>query len=195
MSSIFFYVADCETTGLNNLYHEVCELSIIRCSDRMQLSREVIVEKPENSSFDALRITGKTMEDLKRGITKLELINEVHQFLSEDGIAPTHRCLVGHNISFDRNFLCAMWGKYNKKFPFDLYLDTIHMFKAFSKRRGDGKVKANLTAACEATGIKKLGSAHSAKTDTKHTFLLWQELSKTIDFLDHIKHIPHNIET
>ena len=194
MNDIHFYIVDTETNGLNVRMHEIFQLSIIRCDDRMQLSREIMIDKPELSSYDALRITGKTLDDLKRGITKLQLINELDEFLKEDGAQSTHRCMVAHNANFDRNFLCEMWGRYNRKFPFDLYLDTIHMYRAFEKARGQSKVKANLTAACEATGIKKLGDAHNAKTDTRHTFLLWQELSKTVDFLDHIKHIPHNLE-
>lgn len=194
MSDIKFYVADVETTGLSLDYHEICEISIIRGFDRMQFTRNVKVDKVENASYDALKIIGKSMNDLRKGSEKFEVIKEVEYFLSEDNSEPTHRCLIGHNIAFDRKFLCALWAKYNKRFPFDLYLDTVHMFKSHCKKQGITKAKSNLTAACEMTGIKKLGTAHNAKIDTRHTFLLWQELSKTEDFLDHIKCLPHNIE-
>lgn len=194
MSGIQFYVADTETTGLSIQMHEICELSILRASDRMQLSRNIKVDKPENASYDALQIIKKSMSDLRSGMTKFELIKEVEEFLSEDNAQSTHRALVGHNINFDRRFLTTLWEKYGRKFPFDLYLDTIHMFKDYCKKEGIVKPVAKLGAACDLIGIKKLGEAHSAKIDTRHTYLLWQELSKKVDFLDHIKCMPHNIE-
>ncbi len=194
MSDIQFYVADTETNGLSLQMHEICQLSIIRGIDRMQFTRHIRIDKPENSSYDALRVIGKTMNDLRSGMEKADVIREVEFFLSEDNSLSTHRCLVGHNIAFDRKFLCALWEKFGKKFPFDLYLDTIHMFKARCKKEGIIKPKANLTAACEQTGIRKLGDAHNARTDTRHTYLLWQELAKTEDFMDHVKCLPHNLE-
>lgn len=194
MADIQFYVVDTETNGLSVKMHEICEVSIIRASDRMQLSREIRVDKPENSSYDALRVTGKTLDDLKRGITKLQMINEFHEFIEQDGVEPNYRCFIAHNTSFDRGFMVAMWEKFGRRFPFDLYLDTIPMFKDYCNKQGITKTKANLTAACEVLGIKKYGSAHNAKIDTRHTYLLWEHLSKTIDFMNHIKQLPHNIE-
>ena len=191
--SIIFYIADLETTGLNEKRNEICELSIIRASDRMQLSREIKVDRPQDASYDALKIIGKTMDDLRRGITKLEMINLFHEFIEEDGVNPSHRCLVGHNIPFDRKFFYYMWGKYNRNFPFHLYLDTISMLKEFYKKQGI-KSKANLTAACKTMGIIKRGKDHTAKSDTQNTFILWQKLSENVDFMNHIKCIPHIIE-
>jgi DNA polymerase III epsilon subunit-like protein len=194
MSEIQFYVVDTETNGLSLSFHEVYQISIIRCSDKMQFTRNIRVDRPENSSYDALKITGKTMNDLRSGVEKQELMREVEYFLSEDGAPSTHRCMIAHNAAFDRKFLCALWEKFNKKLPFDLYLDTIHMFKAYCKKQGIVKAKSNLTAACDLIGIRKMGSAHDAKIDTQHTFLLWQELAQTEDFLDHVKCLPHNLE-
>lgn len=192
MSNILFYVADTESNGLSQKVHELCEISLIR-EDRVQYTCDIKVDNPDNSSIDALRIIGKTRYDLKKGLSKLDAIRQIEEFLSEDNSNPAHRCLVGHNIiNFDRKFLCSLWGKYGRKFPFDLYLDTIPMFKAYCKKQGIIKQKSNLTAAVEFFGIKKYGS-HNAKDDTRHTYLLWEKLSKEIDFMDHIKHLPHNI--
>ena len=195
--TIKFYVLDLETTGLQwkNNFHEICEFSILRADDRVQLSRQVKVKKPQNASIDALRITNKTAEDLKRGIPMEKLIEEVEEFLSEDNIAPDYRCLVGHNvINFDRKFLWQTWDTYGKYFPFSLYLDTMNMTKAFIKKNGLAGHKANLQNACDLLNIKKQAGAHNAKSDTRNTYLLWQKLIETVDHLDFIKCMPHKDE-
>jgi DNA polymerase III epsilon subunit-like protein len=192
---INYYVIDLETTGLSLAYQEICECSIIRAEDRMQLTRQVIVDKPENSSFDALKIIGKSMADLRKGITKEQLIKEAEILFNEDKDEPSNRCIVGHNIiSFDKRWLWALWERFGKRFPAELYLDTIHLFKAYGKKKGLGKIKHNLTDACNMIGIKKVAGIHNARSDTRNTYLLWQELIKEVDFLDHIKRLPHILE-
>lgn len=194
MNQVNFYVVDTETNGLSLKLHEICQISIIRVEDRMQLTRDIKVNKVEHSSWDALKITGKTMNDLRFGMDKSSAIKEVEEFLSEDGASSTHRCLIAHNAAFDRKFLCALWEQFGKKFPFDLSVDTIQMFRAYCKKQGIQKPKVNLGAACESLGIKKYGQSHDALVDTRHTYLLFQELSKSLHWLDFVKNQPHNIE-
>jgi DNA polymerase III alpha subunit (gram-positive type) len=192
-----FYCLDLETNGLvfTNNFHEICELSILRATDRVQLSRQVKIDRPENSSFDALRITNKTIEDLKKGISKQQLIQEVEMFLAEDGTTAEHRCLIGHNIiNFDRKFLWQLWSYYNKSFPFSLYLDTMNMSKAYIKKMGMKGQKSNLGAACDLLGVEKRAGAHAAKVDTRNCYLLWQKLIEVVDYLEHIKRIPHSTD-
>lgn len=195
MAGISYWVLDCETSGLMwNNFHEICELSLIRASDRTQLSKQVRVDKPENASFDALRVINKTANDLRQGISKRELVATVEQFVAEDGLTPEHRCLVGHNIiNFDRKFLWQLWESFNKQFPFSLFLDTMHLMRAYAKKNQLIKPALNLKASCELFDIKSLGVAHTAKYDTQNTFLLWQKLENHIDYIDHIKRMPHNI--
>lgn len=195
MSDIIYYCLDLETNGLAfaNNFHEICELSIIRHPDRSQLSRIVKVEKIANSSLDALKITGKTPDDLKKGILKSELVKDVEQFVFEDNLTPEHRCLVGHNIiNFDRKFLWQLWETHNKTFPFSLYLDTIHLTKQYAKDKGIIKPKVNLHAACELLNIKKVAGKHTAVSDTRNTYLLWQQLIECTNYIQHIKRMPHN---
>jgi hypothetical protein len=194
---IKYYVLDLETNGLmwRNNFHEICEFSIIRTDDRMQLTKQVRVDKVENSSFDALRICNKTANDLKNGISKKELVEEAEKFILEDGLTPEHRCLVGHNIiNFDRKFLWQLWSSFKKEFPFVLFLDTIHMMRSYAKKNQLIKPALNLQASCDILKIKKMGAAHTALHDTRNTFLLWQELTKTVDYLEHIKRIPYDDE-
>ena len=52
---------DTETTGLMANYHEIFEISIIRVSDKVQLSRKIKVKNPKNASLEVLQITGKNI--------------------------------------------------------------------------------------------------------------------------------------
>jgi DNA polymerase III epsilon subunit-like protein len=193
MAGIAFYILDLETNGLvSGGFHEICEFSILRASDRVQLTRQVKVDKPKNSSLDAMTITKKSMADYAKGISKSQLVADAEKFLSEDGLTPAHRCLVGHNIiNFDRKFLWALWGRYSKEFPFELFLDTLHMAKAAAKKKQLIKPKLNLSAACEIFGVKKVAGEHNALSDTRNCFFLWEKLMKEIDYLDHISRMPH----
>lgn len=197
MAGIQYYVLDLETTGLmwKGNFHEICEFSIIRASNREQLSRQVKVDKPENSSVDALRIIKKTINELKQGVSKKELIDVAERFVLEDELTPEHRCLVGHNIiNFDRKFLWQLWSSFNKDFPFSLYLDTMQLMRAFVKQKQIIKPAINLQASCDLLQIKKLGMPHTAHSDTQNTFLLWEKLMKETDYIKFIKRIPHNEE-
>jgi DNA polymerase III epsilon subunit-like protein len=174
--TIQWYVIDSETNGLNSNKHEVNEISIIRVSDRVQLTEFIICEHPENSSFDALKVTGKTLADLNKGKSKEEVVDKVDRFLNEDGLTPPYRCFIAHNANFDRKF--------------------IHVLYSYIKQTGQ-KSLANLHAACDFVGIKKLSSAHNSKVDTRNTYLLYKDLieNKNVDYLKFIKSFPHVIDT
>lgn len=191
-----YYIIDLETTGLSATTHEVSEISIIRATDRMQLFRKVKCERPETASFDALRITNKTLADLESGTNKEQVVEECEKFFAEDGLTPAHRCIVGHNIyAFDRKFLHAFWGSVEKEFPAHLWLDTLPMIKSYVKQNELGKMKVHLQAACDIVGVKKFAQAHSAKSDSRNSYLLWKDLVevKKMDYLSFIKTAPHTL--
>ena len=137
MNELQFYLIDTETSGLADKIHEVVQISIIRCSDRHQLSKYIKAEHPETASEEALRITGKTHADLLKGDSKESVVELCDNFFAQDGTTPEHRCIVGHNIQrFDCRFLQALWTKCNKEFPANLWLDTIPFTKAYAKKFG-----------------------------------------------------------
>lgn len=196
MSGLIYYVLDCETTGLSTVTQEMCEISIIRCHDRLQLSEVIKCERPEAASADALRITNKTFDDLLKGNAKEYVVDRVDRFLSEDGLTPNHRVCIGHNVSFDRRFCYALWDKVGKEFQINLWLDSMALTKIYAKQMGLIKPKVNLNASCDMLGIKKLAGQHSAKGDTRNTYLLWKNLTEKhgIDSLPLIKTIPHVVK-
>ena len=197
--AIVYYILDTETTGLKHDFHDLVEISVIRYSDRLQLSQKVRALKPENANYDALQITGKTMKDLYEGISRTEMVEKVHHFFGMDGLTSAHRCVVAHNAPFDRKFMHHIWTKHHKNFPADLWLDTLTLSRRVAKARGlerdatGEKQKFNLYAACDLFGIKKQGSAHNAQDDTRNTFLLLKHfIDSGVDMLDMIKRIPHS---
>ncbi len=195
MSGIEFYVLDTETTGLSVDYHEIIEISVIRVRDRLQISRQVKADNPKTASFDALKITNKTMDDLLIGVSKLQAISEVNDFFALDGLTSAHRCIIGHNIvGFDKKFLHAMWSKHNYVFPADMWCDTMSIMRKFVKDNynKENKPKINLHASCDLMGIKKIAEAHNAKDDSRNNFLLWKKmLELNLDYLSFIKRFPH----
>ena len=195
MSGIVYYVIDLETNGLKINYHEVNEVSIIRCADRVQLTQFIKCESPERSSIDALAVTNKTMADLEIGSSKEVAVERINEFLNKDGLTPNHRCLIGHNVSFDRRFIFAMYESVGKSFESSLWLDTMALTRQYAKQAGIIKPKVNLQASCDLVGIKKISAKHASKVDSRNTYLLWKSLveDKKIDYLPFIKTAQHII--
>lgn len=195
MSGLKFYVIDTETTGLKAGYHEITEIGIVRCEDRVQLWRQVKCIYPERANFDALAITKKTLSDLERGMDNHKVVEECEKFFSEDGLTPAHRCIVAHNAPFDRKFLHALWESLGKEFPAHLWLDTMSLTRDYAKQIGLVKPKVNLHASCDIVGIKKLSEAHNAKVDSRNTYLLHRSLveDKKVNYLPFVKTAVHSV--
>lgn len=203
--SLLYYVIDTETTGLKANYNEMTEIGIIRCTDRVQLWRQIKCEYPERANFDALAITKKTMADLESGHLNSAVVEECDKFFAEDGATPGHRCIVAHNAPFDRKFLHALWEQNGKQFPANLWLDTVSLTKEFLKKvdnstlnitkTATGRVSTQLHACCDIAGIKKISEAHNAKVDSRNTYLLWRNLveEKKVDYLPFIKTEVHTL--
>ena len=194
--SLYYYVIDTETTGLKVDHHEMSEIGIIRCTDRVQLWRQIICEYPERANFDALAITKKTLADLERGHDKRAVVAECNKFFAEDGATPAARVIVAHNAPFDRRFLHALWAQCGEAFPANLWLDTMALTREFAKKQGIVKPKVNLHASCDLVGIKKLSEAHNAKVDSRNTYLLHRNLleEKKVDYLPFIKTAIHVVD-
>jgi DNA polymerase III epsilon subunit-like protein len=203
---IKYYIVDVETNGIKAGYHEINEISIIRCDDKVQLTEFIKCEYPERSSLDALAITKKSLSDLNNGNDKNFVVEKIVRFLSEDNLTAAHRCFVGHNVSFDRRFIHNLFGSVDKKCEVDLWLDTLSLSKEFIKisdtsklnisKTATGRIAKTLQACCDMVGIKKIAGAHASKVDTQNTYFLWKKLieEKGIDHLPHHKTFVHSIK-
>jgi DNA polymerase III epsilon subunit-like protein len=193
MSGLIYYIIDTETNGLKADWHEIFQISIIRCQDRHQYSKYIRVEHPERSSEEALKITGRAVADLRTGSDKKTVVEQIDAWMATDGQAPEDRCIVGHNIAFDRRFCHALWASVGKKFPANNWLDTENIAKSWALKHGVERPKRlSLKAALEITQIKALPGAHDAISDARNTYLLWKcGQDEEIDHLLHIKRLPH----
>lgn len=199
MSGIKFYILDTETTGLKSNYNEVNEIGIIRFDDKMQIFRNIKCLYPERASYDALKITNKTLSDLNKGFDKEQVVNECEKFFAEDGLNPAHRCIVAHNASFDKKFCQALWQDCGKEFPADLWLDTIQLVKHFATKNNlvdKGFRKYALHTSCDLLGVKKISEAHNAKVDSRNTYFLFKKLlDENVNYLPFIKNNKHILQS
>ena len=189
---IKYFIIDSETSGLVSSYHEMTEISIINCDNKVQLTEFIKCDYPERANFDALAITKKTIADIAKGSSKKDVVAKINKFFNEDGLTPAHRCLVAHNAQFDRKFLFALYEKVGQTLPCDLWICSMALTRAYAKKIGLVKPKVNLTASLEIAGIKKLAGQHASKVDARNTYLLWNDLinNKGMDHLSFIKTIP-----
>ncbi len=195
--SLKYYVLDLETTGLKTSWHEVTQISIIRCSDRHQLNRYIRAQFPDRADPQALEVTGRTKADLKKGVSKEEAVEACHNFFLEDGVTPEHRCVVAHNASFDRRFGHDLWASCKKQFPANCWQDTMSCVRQYAKYIGMDKPSVKLMSSLEIVGAKPKSNAqsHNAVSDTQHTYILREQLIKQgFDILPFIKRVPHEEE-
>lgn len=137
MKKYVFYGIDCETTGFATSC-DVIELSLYRLSDDAQQTWLLKPLNIESIQPDALRVNGHKLEDLKHqtkyGIESYKdpnkIIVEIENWLAEDDSTAANRCLIGHNVPFDKDMIINLWNKCNASdsFPFGRrYLDTMQI--------------------------------------------------------------------
>lgn len=174
-----FYVADVETTGLDPVQFDVIEFSISRLKDDVQKTWLIQPTNPENYEPRALKINGHKLEDLQHkteyGKTNYrkpsEVIVEIENWLMEDGMPAETRCLIGHNIGFDKLMLEKLWEKCEAKdsFPFGRrFMDTMVLELFFDYCKGEWAEGYSLANTIKKYGVKN-DKAHTAEADTKAT--------------------------
>ena len=156
----------------------------------MQLTKTIRALAPERASPDALRINGKSIYDIKQGMSPMEAIKLCEKFIKEDGLKPNQRCIIAHNAEFDKRHIHALWKTYGEIFPADYWIDTMALMRLYNKKNNI-QAKVNLVASLETLGIKKVaGGSHNAKSDTRDTYNLWKNLITSLGpvYLEHIKY-------
>jgi len=195
MSNINYYIIDTETNGLKPGWHEVTEISIVRCSDRTQLTRRIKCKFPERSNEIALEITGKSIQDLLKGDEKIDVVNRCNEFFAEDGGDPESRCMVAHRASFDKNHCHALWGEVGQVFPANHWMDTIRFLRDWSKQIGKKPENFKLATVLKFAGIDALPGQHNAGSDARNTYLLWKKgMDLGINHLPSVKVYRHKID-
>lgn len=200
--SLSYYIIDTETTGLKAGYNEITEISIVRCSDRHQLTKKVLCDYPDRATPMALKVTNRTFEDLLEGDSKDDVIEACNAFFAQDGKTPEHRCMVAHNASFDKRFCHDLWGSRRQSFPAICWMDTIKFAKDWSKKIGvlpevnpeTGNPSFKLASVLKFANITPMPGAHDAGSDARNTYLVWKKgMELGIDHLGAIKRWPHSV--
>lgn len=173
------YICDTETTGLDSRLHDVIEISIHRLTDDVQKTWFIAPIHPENAELGALRVNGHKLEDLKL-LTKhgkdtyskpSDVLVEIENWISEDGVPAENRIIVGQNSSFDKDMLEQLWIKCGAKdsFPFGRRaLDTMQIEFFLDWCKGSLADNYSLSGLTKRYGIKN-EKAHSAEADVKAT--------------------------
>jgi len=190
-----YYIIDTETTGLKAGHHEITDISIVRCTDRAQLTKKIKIDHPDRVSMQALEVTGRNYEDILGGEDKFEVVERCEEFWREDGLTPEHRCMVAHNAPFDKRFCHALWEDVGKEFPVVCWMDTIKFAKTWAKEIGVYQKSFKLELALKFAGISELPGAHTAAGDARNTYLLWKKgMDNGVDHLPAIQRYPHIIK-
>jgi DNA polymerase III epsilon subunit-like protein len=181
MNNINYYILDTETTGTKTGYHEVTQISICRCSDKLQLNKFIRPLYPERTDPNALKYTGRTMADLDKGETKLEVVNSCKKLFEMDGGTPESRCIVGHNVwAFDKRFVHRLWEDVGMNFPAFLWFDTLTFMRNYIKVRGLVKQGSSLDNSLKLLGGVPKTGAHDARVDVQNNYHLFELIKKEI---------------
>lgn len=186
-NNYIFYVCDTETTGLSATEHDVIELSLYRLGADIEAAQKTWCLKPLNPNNvepAALRINGHKIDDLThktkegrdRYIDPNVALIEIENWLVEDGFPAEKRCLIGQNISFDKERLENLWIKCGSKdsFPFGRrYMDTMIFALMMDYAEGTFSDNYSLSGLIKKYGIKNT-KAHSAAADVLATKELFE---------------------
>lgn len=185
---IEFLAVDTETTGLSAEKSQIIEISMLMVDGGFNVIREKhIYALPDDSAFidpKAVEVNGYSKEKwVERGaVTQAELFKGIVEFVKD------HRGLrlLGHNVSFDRDFLKQLFFKFssNKRlfsnhFHYHL-MDSLSaaMFVDYVKE-STCRESYKLVDLCKAYHITH-EKAHTAKDDIMGSLLLIRELKSQL---------------
>ena len=162
-----FAVFDTETTGFNFATNDrIIEISIVLLDEALEFEREF------TWLVNAKRDVGRTnIHGIKPGwLIEAPTFSEIAPTIV---MALSDRIVVGHNVSFDRNFLVSEFARLGRQIDIspEGWLDTMRLAKDFVK----GQTGNSLGALCELFGITNI-QAHSALSDSYATAELLKKI-------------------
>lgn len=194
------YVIDTETTGLDHELNEIVELSASRFSFNNsdfktdQKTWCIRALHPETIQDDALKINGHLKEDIlhltqagkEKYLEPADVIADIEDWISEDGMLANDRVFAGQNPMFDFNMMISLWKSQNviDTFPFIIghnakVVDSKMLALILDICMNRKREKYNLGALVKAFKVKK-GKAHRADEDVRMTVDLFTAMFKAI---------------
>lgn len=190
MAGYVLYVVDTETTGLDPVACDVVEVCFCRIvwetgqEPASDIKTWLLKAKNPTAIQDsALAVNGHKREDIlhltKYGKEKYQLpeeaLAEIELWIMDDNVSALDRVFIGHNPTFDLNFLRQLWKKNNAEntFPFETdndnrVVDTKQLAIIIDLCTGRRRQMYNLGALAKAFGSKKEKS-HRAQGDVETT--------------------------
>ena len=170
-----YTVIDIETTGFDPYVNEIIELSALKVRDKIIVDKFSSLVKP-NAPVDEFitKLTGITNENLENAPKIEDIISKYIEFIGDD-------TLLGHNTSFDINFIYDAYLKYCNKHFDNCYMDTLRI----SRRVLTGIDRYNLKYIAKYFNIP-VEVEHRALADCETTYLCYEKLREYINS-NHIK--------
>lgn len=189
-------VIDIETTGLDDQYHEICELAIVLLDCNLKPTKNIFHKVIRPNHMDrcdpqALKVNGFKKEKLLLGKSPGEVLEELDLFI-EEHVKPGKQLVpLGHNYTFDKGFLRNFLGSYHDsdgkevslydEWFFRRYRDTMHtaiFINDLAEMNGRLKVpfpKVSLKYLCSTMGIEN-PKAHTALSDALATLKCYEKM-------------------
>lgn len=167
-------ILDIEASGLNKVKCGVWQIGAIDLNDKEEFFQEGRIDDKDFVEKDALKVIGKTEEDLrdKNKKTQKQLILEFFQWIETRKV----KNFLCQNPQFDVNFLEIKANKYGLKIPFKYKCFDSHTIAQMVYYRINGKFlfeegssKMNLGRILEFVGMRDNRQAHNALEDCKLT--------------------------
>lgn len=118
-----FTVVDLETTGLDSTFDEIIEVGAIRVRNGNVTDTFNSLVKPEEEIDEFItEITGITNEMVADAPSISKVLPNFLSFVGDD-------IIVGHNVSFDINFLYDTYLKLSDRYFSNSYSDTLRLSK------------------------------------------------------------------
>jgi DNA polymerase-3 subunit epsilon len=177
-------VIDTETTGLSPNYNKTLTVGMLLVEVEKQHlkildSNHIFIKhKDYNASSQALKINGIDLEEHdKIAIPPKKACNEINLFLKRNILQETP--LVGHNLSFDKRFLNALFdqGESLHKFHHESE-DTMFIWRSLQNRgKIPGHLRSNLGTVASFFDID-YEKSHDALADCHITAKVYRKLLK-----------------
>lgn len=162
-----YVVIDIETTGLTPLYDEIIEFAAIKIKNNSIIDSYSTLVKPSQpiSSF-ITSLTGITNEMLENAPKLENIMNNIISFITDSTI-------IGHNVSFDINFLYDNLFELSAKKLTNNYMDTLYLARKIIPNMDNHK----LSTLKEYFNISTENS-HRAYDDAYACYITYESLRK-----------------
>lgn len=164
-----YIVVDIETTGLDPKVNKIIEISALKIKNREIIDKFSYLINPKCEIDDFITsLTGISNDDVKDASTIEEVLPEFLNFVG-------NQILVGHNISFDINFIHDNCINNNLNVIINDFVDTFWI----SQKVLNNMSSYSLKSVCKRFEIVN-DNAHRALSDCKATYSCYEKLKDYI---------------